>query len=103
VTQLCVEQCRAARVLLDWSQASFGAKAQVSEGTVRDFEKSKRVPAGDILVAMRSALELAGVAFLRDGEMIDGGPGDRLRRRARISRMAKRALFRTARSSCLRS
>ncbi|BAV50989.1 hypothetical protein MesoLj113a_64910 [Mesorhizobium sp. 113-1-2] len=79
MTQLTVEQCRAARALVDWSQARLGAKAQVSEGTVRDFEKSKRVPAGDMLVAMRSALELAGVAFLSDGETIHGGPGVRLK------------------------
>ncbi|QKC85376.1 XRE family transcriptional regulator [Mesorhizobium sp. NZP2077] len=74
---MTVEQCRAARALLDWSQARLSAKAQVSEGTVRDFEKSKRVPAGDVLVALRSALELAGVAFLRDGETVHGGPGVR--------------------------
>ncbi|WP_095203408.1 helix-turn-helix domain-containing protein [Mesorhizobium carmichaelinearum] len=79
MTKLTVEQCRAARGLLDWSQARLGAKAQVSEGTVRDFEKSKRVPAGDMLVAMRSALETAGVAFLSDGETIHGGPGVRLK------------------------
>ncbi|BCG86609.1 hypothetical protein MesoLj113c_27190 [Mesorhizobium sp. 113-3-9] len=79
VTQLTVEQCRAARALVDWSQARLGAKAQVSEGTVRDFEKSKRVPSGDMLVAMRSALERAGVAFLGDGETIHGGPGVRLK------------------------
>lgn len=68
VTQLTVDQCRAARALVDWSQARLCAKVQVSEGTVRDFEKSKRVPAGNMLAAMRSALELAGVAFLSDGE-----------------------------------
>ena len=80
MTQLTVEQCRAARALLDWSQARLGAKAQVSEGTVRDFEKGKRIPAGTMLVAMRSALELAGVAFLGDGETAHGGPGVRLKK-----------------------
>lgn len=80
MTQLTVEQCRAARALLDWSQARLGAKAQVSEGTVRDFEKGKRIPAGDMLIAIRSALELAGVAFLNDGETIHGGPGVRLKK-----------------------
>jgi transcriptional regulator with XRE-family HTH domain len=79
VTQLTVEQCRAARALLDWSQARLSAKAQVSEGTVRDFEKGKRIPAAGMIVAMRSALELAGVAFLSDGETIHGGPGVRLK------------------------
>ena len=79
VSLLTVEQCRAARALLDWSQARLGAEAHVSEGTVRDFVKSKRVPAPNMVLAMRSALELAGVAFLSDGETIHGGPGVRLK------------------------
>jgi transcriptional regulator with XRE-family HTH domain len=73
------EQCRAARGLLDWPQVRLGAKAGLSEGTVRDFEKGKRVPVAGKLVAMRSALELAGVAFLGDGEIFPGGVGVRLK------------------------
>ena len=80
MTQLTVEQCRAARSLLDWSQARLGAKSQVSKGTVRDFEKGKRIPAGDMLIALQSALEMEGVAFLSDGETIHGGPGVRLKK-----------------------
>lgn len=79
MTRLTLEQRRAARALLDWSQARLGAKAQISEGTVRDFEKGKRIPAIDMIFAMRSALEVAGVAFLSDGETIQGGPGVRLK------------------------
>jgi hypothetical protein len=50
----------------------------VSEGTVRDFEKRKRVPAADKLSAIRAALELAGVTFLADDG--HGGAGARLRK-----------------------
>ena len=78
--QLTREQCRAARGLLDWPQARLGAKANVSEGTVRDFEAGRRVPTADKLSAIQSALELAGVAFLGDGETGEGGPGVRLRK-----------------------
>lgn len=78
MSRLTPQQCRAARGLLDWPQARLGAKSNVSEGTVRDFEKGKRVPAADKLVAILSALELAGVAFL--DETAHGGPGVRLRR-----------------------
>ena len=42
--QLTREQCRAARGLLNWPQARLGAKSNVSEGTVREFESGKRVP-----------------------------------------------------------
>ena len=73
-------QCRAARGLLGWPQVRLGAKSNVSEGTVRDFENGKRVPTVDKLIAIQSALEAAGVAFLGDGETAAGGPGVRLRK-----------------------
>jgi transcriptional regulator with XRE-family HTH domain len=55
VVRLTREQCRAARGLLDWPQVRLGAKSNVSEGTVRDFENGKRVPTVDKLIAMQSA------------------------------------------------
>ena len=82
MVRLTREQCRAARGLLDWPQVRLGSKANVSEGTVRDFENGKRVPAAEKLAAIKSALELAGVAFLGDGETAEGGPGVRLRKLA---------------------
>jgi transcriptional regulator with XRE-family HTH domain len=82
VVRLSPEQCRAARGLLDWPQARLGAKSNVSEGTIRDFEKARRIPAADKLDAIRSALERAGVLILADGETRDGGPGVRLVRAA---------------------
>lgn len=80
MVRLTKEQCRAARGLLGWPQVRLGSKANLSEGTVRDFENGKRVPAVDKLTAMQTALELAGVAFLGDGETAEGGPGVRLRK-----------------------
>ena len=82
MNRLTREQCRAARGLLDWPQARLGAKSNVSEGTVREFESGRRVPGSDKLIAIRSALELAGVTFLEDGETANGGPGVRLRKPA---------------------
>lgn len=79
MTLLTSDQCRAARGLLDWPQARLGAKSGLSEGTVRDFEKGKRGLPTEKLIALRSALELAGVAFLGNGEAAQGGPGVRLR------------------------
>jgi len=61
------EQSRAARAWLDWSQEELAAKASVSQSTVRDYEKGRRVPIANNLTAMRAALEGAGIAF------VDGG------------------------------
>ena len=69
------DQSRAARGLLDWSQAELAARSNLSESTVRDFEKGRRVPSINNLAAIRRVLEAAGVEF------IDGGqPGVRLTR-----------------------
>jgi len=66
------EQCRAARGLLDWSQAKLAAEAGVGIVTVRHFEAG----AHDIRRATREviarAFKDAGVEFI-DGN--GGGPG----------------------------
>jgi transcriptional regulator with XRE-family HTH domain len=69
------DQSRAARGLLDWSQAELAARSNLSESTVRDFEKGRRVPSINNLAAIRRALEAAGVEFI-DGDH----PGVRLTR-----------------------
>ena len=58
------EQSRAARAWLDWSQEELVAKASVSQSTVRDYEKARRVPIANNLTAMKAALEAAGIAFV---------------------------------------
>lgn len=69
------DQSRAARGLLDWSQAELAARSNLSESTIRDFEKGRRTPSVNNLAAVRRALEAAGVEFI-DGDQ----PGVRLRR-----------------------
>ena len=69
------DQSRAARGLLDWSQAELAARSNLSESTIRDFEKGRRLPSINNLAAMRRALEVAGVQFI-DGDQ----PGVRLSR-----------------------
>ncbi|MGO9944430.1 MAG: helix-turn-helix domain-containing protein [Rhodoblastus sp.] len=58
------EQCRAARGWLDWTQADLAAAANVSLSTVRDFEKGRRIPVSNNLIALRSALEAMGLGFV---------------------------------------
>lgn len=62
------EQSRAARGWLDMGQDELAAAAGVSNSTVRDFEKGRRVPVRATLAAMRAALEARGIAFVDDGE-----------------------------------
>ena len=71
------EQCRAARALLAWSQTMLADQAHLGLSTVRDFEKGRRMPSYNNLLAMRLALEEAGVIFLAEE---DEGPGVRLRK-----------------------
>lgn len=71
------EQSRAARGLLDWSQTELGLRANLSQSTIRDFEKGRRVPTVNNLAAIRRAFEEAGVEFIENGK----GPGVRLKKR----------------------
>lgn len=75
-------QCRAARALLDWSQAKYARAANIGISTVKNFEGGRTVPIANNLATMIAALEAAGVTFLADGEAVDGGPGVRLRKAA---------------------
>jgi transcriptional regulator with XRE-family HTH domain len=72
---LCPEQSRAARGLLDWSQADLAQRAGVSRSTVRDFEGGRHELHRASEAQIVRALTEAGVRLLAaDGE----GPGVRL-------------------------
>lgn len=66
------EQSRAARGLVDWSQAELAAFSNLSSSTIRDFEKGRRVPSTNNLAAIRAAFEGAGVQFLLKGDTANG-------------------------------
>ena len=69
-------QCRAARALLNWSQAQLADAARVGVVTVRQFEGEKAVPRNATLEVLSRALETAGVEFIPEN---GGGAGVRLR------------------------
>ncbi|MER9723112.1 MULTISPECIES: helix-turn-helix transcriptional regulator [unclassified Mesorhizobium] len=78
--ELSPAQCRAARALLDWSQAQLATASKVATKTLADFERGNRTPYDRTLADIRSALEAAGVSFVpENGE----GPGVRLRKPSR--------------------
>ena len=68
-------QSRAARGILEWSQAELAAQSNLSTSTVRDFEKGRRLPTVNNLAAIRRAFETAGVEFVDEN---GGGAGVRL-------------------------
>jgi transcriptional regulator with XRE-family HTH domain len=72
-----IEQLRAARALLGWSQSDLAAKAGLSRPTVKRAETEHDTPVSDEAKAkMKAALEAAGVEFT-NGD----APGVRLHKR----------------------
>jgi|HubBroStandDraft_1064217.scaffolds.fasta_scaffold1271189_1 predicted transcriptional regulator len=60
-------QCRAARALIDMSQAELAGAAIVPATLVADYEAGSVAPRVSDLAAIRQALERAGVDFI-DGD-----------------------------------
>jgi DNA-binding transcriptional regulator YiaG len=60
------EQSRAARGWLGWSQVALAKHANVSVGTVRNFEQGLKNPVPNNIAAMRRAIEAAGVRLVFD-------------------------------------
>jgi transcriptional regulator with XRE-family HTH domain len=79
MSEITPEQARAARALLDWSQAEASGRAKMTPKTLRDFERGERTPRTNTLDRLRAALEKAGVEFIAEN---GGGPGVRLRKPA---------------------
>ena len=59
-------QCRAARELLDWTQAKLAEAAGLLLSTVVKFERSGRAVAAGAVPTMKRALEFAGVEFISE-------------------------------------
>lgn len=73
MSQITPEQSRAARGWLDWTQQQLAEAANVSLSTVLDFEKRRRSPISNNLVAMQQALEKAGVEMVFDNSGLPTG------------------------------
>ncbi len=73
-------QIRAARALLGWTQTELAIAAGIAVGSVKNLEGGMTEPNPKTIIALRKALDDAGVILLAAGHMQDGGPGVRLRK-----------------------
>ncbi len=64
------DQCRAARVLLDWGIRDLAQASGVMARTIGAWERRKHPSAAPMVSRMRSALKAAGVVFSAEK---DGG------------------------------
>ena len=67
------KQCKAARVLLDWSQRDLADRSLVSVSTIRNFEQGKRETYPVNLAALQRAFEDAGIEFMPGGLRVTRG------------------------------
>lgn len=70
-----------ARAALRWTTQRLAEAAAVGINTVNRFEDGQDARLSSV-DKMRSALEAAGIIFLGDGQLNDGGPGVRLARKS---------------------
>lgn len=73
---LLASQCRAGRVLVEWSIEQLAKACDSSEQTIEEFETRFRRPDDDTLRRIRAVLEEAGVVFIDEN---GGGAGARLK------------------------
>lgn len=75
-------QIRAARALLDMTQAGLAAATGLSETVIKNVEASRSDPRASTLQRIEDAFLQAGVTFIDNGQdSRDGGRGVRLIRR----------------------
>lgn len=70
-------QIRAARALVDMTQADLAARAGISKTGLNNIERGVSDPKASTLAAIQRVLEEAGVRFIEEG-----GPGVQLRQAA---------------------
>jgi predicted transcriptional regulator len=82
IPKVSIRQIKAARALLEWSQEDLSLAARVSVPTIKRLEAQNGLLGGrrETVSRIRVAIEKAGIQFIEEN---GGGPGVRLRKRAR--------------------
>jgi hypothetical protein len=75
-TALTAAQCRAARALIEWTEAQLSLSAGIDVQTIASFEKRIRAADETTRRRLRATLEAAGVVFISEN---GGGAGARLK------------------------
>ena len=84
ISPIVIEQLRAARALLGWSQTELAERAGMSLPTVKRVETERGPRVSEATRhALQRALELGGVEFIDEN---GGGPGVRLHKRHRAKK-----------------
>lgn len=69
-----LDQCKAGRALLGWTQTDLSAASGVSLRALQEFETGSRKPNPTTLQALAAALEGAGVVFIGErAKLATGG------------------------------
>jgi transcriptional regulator with XRE-family HTH domain len=82
IFRISIRQVKAARELLGWKQTDLAAASGLSIVTIRRIESAGGELGGraDTAAKIVAALEEAGIVFLDEGDVRDGGAGVRLKR-----------------------
>ncbi|MFN7091628.1 MAG: helix-turn-helix transcriptional regulator [Allorhizobium sp.] len=59
-----MEQCRAARAMLGWSQTTLAEAANVSRQTIADFERGAHMPIANNLASITAVFQEAGITLI---------------------------------------
>jgi transcriptional regulator with XRE-family HTH domain len=72
-------QIRAARGLLNWTQAQLARAAGLSQVAVKNLERGRTDARASTLTAIQEAFDRADVVFLDRGDIRNGGSGVRFK------------------------
>lgn len=62
--------CKAARLLLGWSQSNLASKAKISVGTISNYERGTVIISEVNLETITKTLEGEGVQFMNNDDII---------------------------------